>query len=323
MTSDHGRAGQHGFGLLALVALGIFFGLAAVAFGFTRASAPTHVERAKPPAPKERPLSIAVSPRMRVVDAGDSATYTVAIDNGNGHSVRVSIDGHRPDGISIGVEPRSTRSGHTRLTVDTAATTDGSYHFDVVAVDGRRRDRTRFTLLVSDRPAPATPQTASSAEDVPSPSAEPAAVEPPASLPSVSTPAAAAPPVDPPVGFTISGSLATPLRPGLTVPLDLTLTNPSATTIIVTSLDVALASIDAPRADGSHTCTVDDFTVTQFSGTGAVALEAGRTSSLGELGFTVDEWPQVTLVDRPVNQDGCQQASLGFRLGGTATQGPS
>jgi hypothetical protein len=123
--------------------------------------------------------------------------------------------------------------------------------------------------------------------------------------------------------FQIAGTLSQALGPGITAPLDLRLTNPDPEDILITDLGVRISQITAPQADETHPCSADDFSVTQFSGEYPFALAAGETRSLSETGFAAGEWPQITMLDRPLNQDGCQGALLAFEYTGTSRGGAS
>jgi hypothetical protein len=119
--------------------------------------------------------------------------------------------------------------------------------------------------------------------------------------------------------FTISGSTpAGMLRPGVAVPVDLTLTNPNDSSLQISRLLVTVAIIQAPRSDPSHPCSAADFGVVQFSGPGNVKLAASSSRSLSSLGIPQGQWPQVTMANRPVNQDGCKDASLTLGFTGVA-----
>jgi hypothetical protein len=121
--------------------------------------------------------------------------------------------------------------------------------------------------------------------------------------------------------FTISGDLPGSLAPGLTEPLDLALTNPGLAEISISQLLVSIESIGAPQADEAHPCTLEDFSITQFSGAYGFKLGAAETSKLSQLGFPDEQLPRVTMLDLPANQDGCKQASLTFGYSGTSTVG--
>jgi hypothetical protein len=124
-----------------------------------------------------------------------------------------------------------------------------------------------------------------------------------------------------PTDFSISGDLPTPLEPGFTAPLDLVLSNPGPVSIAITGLEVDISSIDAPQASETYPCTDEDFSVTQFSGAYGFTLAPSTSSTLSQLGLPPESWPQVTMVNRPVNQNGCKAAVLNFSYSGTASGG--
>jgi hypothetical protein len=109
--------------------------------------------------------------------------------------------------------------------------------------------------------------------------------------------------------FRISGSPRERLAPGLTVPLDLMLTNPQAVAVSVRSVAVWVASVSAPRADAGHPCGARDFAVAQYSGRG-LRLRPRSKTTLGRLGFARSRWPRLSMLNRPINQDGCKGAAL-------------
>ncbi|MFF0264101.1 hypothetical protein [Kribbella sp. NPDC004536] len=113
--------------------------------------------------------------------------------------------------------------------------------------------------------------------------------------------------------FTISGNLSGQLAPGVSRPLDLTLTNPNKKPISVTNLTVALSSVTRTAYAISHNqpCGPTDYRITQYSGTypltvpgnAAVAVPAGSA-------------PQVAMLDTASNQDGCKGATVTFTYSG-------
>jgi hypothetical protein len=128
----------------------------------------------------------------------------------------------------------------------------------------------------------------------------------------------------PPSGsFQIAGTLPGLLGPGITVPLDLTLSNPDSIEISIIDLGVGISQVTAPQADETHPCSADDFSVTQFSGEYPLALAGGETTSLSGIGFSEEDWPQIAMLDRPENQDGCQGASLSFEYTGISQSADS
>jgi hypothetical protein len=123
--------------------------------------------------------------------------------------------------------------------------------------------------------------------------------------------------------FAISGTLPRLLAPGIAVPLDLVLTNPHSDDLTISEITTELRAVDAPQGDAIHPCTADDFALTQFSGPYGFEVASDSTASLSDLGIPESSWPQVGMVDRAVNQDGCKNASLRLGFTGTGTGGGS
>lgn len=122
--------------------------------------------------------------------------------------------------------------------------------------------------------------------------------------------------------FTIEGNATEPISPGVMASLDLLMTNPHAFPMSVTDLSVRVQKVSAPNADDAHPCTVGDFAVDQASRSGKITLAARSTIALSSLGLESTTWPQVGMLNRPANQDGCKGASLtlAYTASGTLTQ---
>lgn len=262
-----------------------------------------------------RSLRVGAQPSSQTVAPGASARYVLRVTRtqvgAKGLSGRTAMgvaDAGLPAGAGVSFSPQrglaSPRAPNqpTTLTVTTAANTPpGTYTLQVRAHRPRRQGGTAVRLTVS---APTSSQA------------------PPESSPSI-PPTSPIPPVRAPDAFTIAGVLPTPLSPGAGVPLDLTLTNRESADLQISSLAVSVASVSAPRADSTHPCGPDDFSVAPFSGAPGFTLPAAGTASLSELGLAPADWPQVSMLNPPVNQDGCKGASLALSFSGTATQGAS
>jgi len=108
----------------------------------------------------------------------------------------------------------------------------------------------------------------------------------------------------------LAGSATAPISPGVTAPLDVRLTNPYTAAVTVTGLRTTVLGVDAPNADALHPCTVADFAVDQALIGLEVTVAAGATTTLGSLGVPPASWPQVGMVARTVNQDGCKGSSV-------------
>ncbi|HEX3172802.1 MAG TPA: hypothetical protein VHQ43_01115 [Solirubrobacterales bacterium] len=207
-----------------------------------------------------------------------------------------------PAGASVSFAPQRGLASQgasrptTTLTVGTAVDTPpGAYVLLLQAHRPRRSGSTAVNLVVSDR----SESDAGPADGSPSP----------------------APTVTAPKAFTIDGALPNPLTPGTAASLDLTLVNRESADLSISSLNVQVASVNGPQSDLAHPCSANDFSVEQFSGAPGFTLAASSTASLDELGFTPEEWPEVTMLNLPVNQDGCKQASLTLAFVGAATEG--
>ena len=119
--------------------------------------------------------------------------------------------------------------------------------------------------------------------------------------------------------FTIDGDAAYPISPGVRAPLDLVFTNPHDLAMSVTDLRVTLRGVRAPNADDGHPCAIGDFSVDQASSRLAFSLASRSTSKLSSLGIPRAKQPQVGMLNRSVNQDGCKGASLTLRYTASGT----
>jgi hypothetical protein len=126
--------------------------------------------------------------------------------------------------------------------------------------------------------------------------------------------------VDParPARFTIAGDAIGPLWPGIPRPLDLALANPNNGPIQVTGLTVGIAGVTAPHATDARPCSREDFRVQQFTGNFPVTVPARSNRSLDLAGIPSPSWPQVEIINRAIDQDGCQGATLSLSYSGTA-----
>ncbi|MFD7156238.1 hypothetical protein ACFV9C_16640 [Kribbella sp. NPDC059898] len=114
--------------------------------------------------------------------------------------------------------------------------------------------------------------------------------------------------------FTISGNLSGQLAPGISRPLDLTLTNPNKKPVSVTNLTVAITSITRTPYAISHNqpCGSADYKITQYSGTYPLSIPANATATL-----PTGSAPQVAMLDTATNQDGCKGATIALAYSGS------
>ena len=116
--------------------------------------------------------------------------------------------------------------------------------------------------------------------------------------------------------FNISGNVSGLLSPGVARPLNLTLSNPNNKQVSITNLTVTVQAVTkAPAAVGS--CTTADYAVTQYSGPYPVSVPGGANVTLADLGVAQQSWPQVRMINRPANQDGCKGATLTLAYSGS------
>ena len=122
--------------------------------------------------------------------------------------------------------------------------------------------------------------------------------------------------------FTISGEVRRLISPGELVPIDLRLDNAGAIDLAIDHVTVAMVGIDAPRADVDHPCSAADFEVRQMSGGAVLRIAGNSAENLSEMALPEENWPAVSMVDRPVNQDGCKGASLTLRYEASGVEVP-
>ncbi len=107
----------------------------------------------------------------------------------------------------------------------------------------------------------------------------------------------------------ISGTAHRLLRPGSSARINLNFANGGPHDIRLRHVRVTITRIDAPEADAAHPCTRADFRVRPMR-VGTFVLPAARSTDLLRLGVPSWQWPHLKMRNRPVNQDGCQNATL-------------
>jgi hypothetical protein len=120
------------------------------------------------------------------------------------------------------------------------------------------------------------------------------------------------------VGIAIAGNV-TGLAPGVRRPINLRLRDLTSLKLRVTRLSVAAKRISAPRATSALPCPLSDFSIRQYSGSYPLAVPARTKLWLSSLRVPQAKWPQVTLINRPHNQDGCQGAKVTLTYTGWGT----
>ena len=114
--------------------------------------------------------------------------------------------------------------------------------------------------------------------------------------------------------FSISGNITTPFYPGVSQKLDLVFTNPNPVPITIPAGGVTI-TLSTRRAGCPSS---PNFKVDQ-SVTTSVTLPKKSTVSLSRLGVTMAEWPVITMVDTPYNQDACEGAVVTLRYSAVGT----
>lgn len=119
--------------------------------------------------------------------------------------------------------------------------------------------------------------------------------------------------------FTISGNLADALAPGISRPLNLTLTNPNNKPLSITNLTVTVKTVTRTAYAIAHSqpCTTADYAVAQYSGAYPLVVPADTSASLSSLGVSTSARPKVSMLNTTLNQDGCKGATLALAYSGS------
>jgi hypothetical protein len=240
-------------------------------------------------------FTLRATPTSAQITAGASASYRITVHRSHLASIiSLRITAGLPRGAHAQLAPGRTRGSHATLTITTSKRTrPGNYRLRIAAFSATLRRTVGLTLRV--RSAASTPATPTA-------------------------PATPATPTAQGLPFTVSGDLSN-LVPGQAQRLDVSLANPNSATLAVSNLTVAVKSVSAPHATAALPCTPADFAVSQFSGAYPLAAPPSATRTLADLGIPSAQWPQVSIIDRPSNQDGCKGATVTLAYSGTATGG--
>jgi hypothetical protein len=115
--------------------------------------------------------------------------------------------------------------------------------------------------------------------------------------------------------FTITGDVAQLLAPGITAPVDLSLTNPNNQPLKITSVVVSV------KSTSKSSCGTDNFSVRQFAGGYPLTVPANATRTLSQLGIALAQMPALTFVNKPSNQDACQNTKITLGYAGVGGNG--
>jgi hypothetical protein len=232
-------------------------------------------------------FKVTATPAKDTIAAGSTAGYRLFIRR---HwfpwAVNFRLGRPLPRGAAVHFTVRRTLKSRSTLTIRTRAwTPPGVYHLTLRAKHGRVTKRITLTLTVAG-----------------------------------SSPGGGTAPVAIPE-FSLSGNAAAPLEPGVPEGIDLQISNPNTLPLVVAGLSASVRSVSAPNATPSLPCTLSDFSMQQYSGPLPLTVPASSTRTLAQLGVPPGQWPQVSIIDRPTDQDGCQGATVTLAYSGAATLG--
>jgi len=104
------------------------------------------------------------------------------------------------------------------------------------------------------------------------------------------------------------------LLPGTSAPVLLRFQNPNKRKVQMGRVRVKIAGVIAPNADAAHPCTTADFAVRQMARNTLLRLPARRSTDLAALHVPMAAWPTLTMLNRPLNQDGCKAAEVRLKF---------
>ncbi|VXC08322.1 conserved exported hypothetical protein [Arthrobacter sp. 9AX] len=224
-------------------------------------------------------VTIQVNPSSRTADQGGTATYTVSLTSASGYSGSVT-----PTASGL---PASTTAAFAPASVTLASGKSATVTLTVATQATTPEGKTDLTIATAAGTSQATGVVVQLIVQG-----------------SKKT-------------FTISGNLGTPLSPGATIPLNLSITNPNNKGLALSSLAVSIASVTRTQAAvaAGLSCTPADYVVTNYSGQYPLTAPVG-TSTLQSLGLSQNQWPRIAMLDTTSNQDGCKGARLQLAYSG-------
>ncbi len=232
-------------------------------------------------------FKVTATPAKDTISAGSTAGYRLWVRRHRfPWAINFSLGRSLPRGAIGHFTVRRTFKSRSTLTIRTRGwTPPGVYHVTLRARHGRVIKRMTLTLTVAG----------------PSPGGGTAPLDIPR--------------------FSITGNPTAPLQPGVPEGINLQISNPNTVPIVISGLTASVRSIGAPEATPSLPCTLSDFSMQQYSGPLPLTVPASSTMSLAQLGALSAEWPQVSIINRPTDQDGCQGATVTLAYSAGATLG--
>lgn len=123
--------------------------------------------------------------------------------------------------------------------------------------------------------------------------------------------------VSPAKVLSIWGNVSSKLYPGASpISINPSLLNPHNYKLLVGKLTLKVGAVKAPHATRALPCTKADFATTNYRGH-KFTVPSGQ-STLGRDRVPKGQWPTISMIDRPVNQDGCMGATLTLAYQGSA-----
>ena len=260
-------------------------------------------------------FSLRSAPAQAAVRAGSAALYRITIRrHGFGGRVTLRISPRPPAGATARFSPSRTRRSSATLTILTPRQmAPGLYRIHLRARGGKLTRSSWLTLTIAASPAGTTGPGTTGPGTTGAGTTGPGTTGPGTTGPGTGQGNGGLQP------FAIAGNVEGPLQLGAPRPIDLQITNPNTSPLVITDLIASVSAVSAPQATPSLPCTVGDFSVQAFSGPLPLTVPASSTRSLAELGVPTAQWPQISIIDLPTNQDGCRGASLTLAYGGMAT----
>ena len=112
----------------------------------------------------------------------------------------------------------------------------------------------------------------------------------------------------------VTGAAQGQLSPGTSAPIALRFQNPNKHKVQMKRVRVKISGIIAPNADAAHPCTTADFAVRQMPRRTLLRVPAKRTTDLAAMRVPMEAWPWLTMLNRPLNQDGCKGAEVKLKF---------
>jgi hypothetical protein len=230
--------------------------------------------------PVSSSLTMSTTPASVTLAAGSTAVFSVQLARTNlPGSVTFAVLGGLPSGATATFTPNPTTGNTATLQITTPATA-GQGSF------------TLYLVSYGNDPSGSTQYAYSSVDLVITAGGKP---------------------------FSISGNLSGALAPGISRPLNLTLTNPNKKPLSITNLTVTVQTVTRTAYAIAHNqpCTAADYAATQYSGSYPLTVPADSSTSLSSLGVSASAQPKVSMLNTAQNQDGCKGAALTLAYSGS------